>query len=107
MYEYSYLETFYVVISRFRGRGTRGMADVARAVFCNQCGTLVDEPTQANEAVACHMCGTSIAYSGVPAHPQPLRRPRNDARTAAQLLRSWSCARRAAGTPRPREMQRR
>ena len=49
---------------------------------------------------------SSDPHDGAPDR-YPVAKAEVDARTAAQLLRSWSCARRAAGTSRPRGMQRR
>ena len=35
-----------------------------RVVFCNNCGTLMEEPTFANTNVLCRMCGTVTPSKG-------------------------------------------
>lgn len=35
-----------------------------RVVFCNDCGTLMEEPTFANTNVLCRMCGTVTPSKG-------------------------------------------
>lgn len=42
---------------------TAAHAESARCIFCEQCGSIVDIPTYANEDVPCRMCGTKTPYS--------------------------------------------
>ena len=35
-----------------------------RVIFCDQCGTIMDEPTHSGTHVECRLCGTSVESSG-------------------------------------------
>lgn len=62
-----------------------------RVVFCNDCGTLMEEPTFANTNVLCRMCGTVTPSKGAAlAGPRTnLARVRStDPSASAQYLRS-------------------
>ena len=50
---------------------------MARCVFCEQCGTLVDEPTLVGADVPCRLCGTVVAaavFEGLVLHSASVER---------------------------------
>ena len=53
-----------------------------RVVFCNNCGTLMEEPTFANTNVLCRMCGTVTPSKGA-----ALASLTTNSRACAQLTR--------------------
>ena len=62
-----------------------------RVVFCNNCGTLMEEPTFANTNVLCRMCGTVTPSKGAALakpHNQLARVSSTDPPASAQYLRS-------------------
>ena len=38
-----------------------------RVVFCEHCGTIVDEPSTSNASVDCRLCGTTVSSAGAAA----------------------------------------
>jgi ribosomal protein S27E len=50
--------------SRERGMAGWTVPAPQRVVFCNNCGTLMEEPTFANTNVLCRMCGTVTPSKG-------------------------------------------
>ena len=74
--------------SRERGMAGWTVPAPQRVVFCNNCGTLMEEPTFANTNVLCRMCGTVTPSKGAALAATSRACARLTPSASAQCLRS-------------------
>lgn len=75
---------------------------MVRVIFCEHCGTILDEPTHSGTNIECHLCGTAVsskgAYAALPCW-RMARPPHRHTAGCAQSLKTWYCTRREPNVP--------